>query len=163
MISWDMVRQVLSDNKIEVDAYTLSAYIALFGDSDYWGNREIKEINEWLTSNFDCFDEKLKRLVIDSFLEKDGFSWLNSYCNDGRKRELGLKKVRFAAITDTVLSLTDDMLENYIELSNCFCLFCEKMKQPTFLYEAYTEEEISKAIQSIKKWLEEEKSSIMNT
>ena len=62
-----------------------------------------------------------------------------------------------------MLSLTDDMLENYIELSNSLCLFCEKMKQPTFLYEVYTEEEISNAIQSIKKWLEKEKSSIMNT
>ena len=161
MISWKIIQQILSENNMKINVYTLNAFIILFQDSNSFGDSECKEIDEWLTNNYDSFDADVKEIVIDYFIKKDGFTWLSSYCSDMSKKTLEYKKIRFATITYSLDSLTDNSLNNFIELNDCFSLFVEKMDQPDFFNKVTMEKDILDAIEAIKRWLHKEKLYIM--
>lgn len=157
MTSWKTIQHILFENNLPISIYTLNAYILLFKDNNFFGNKECKEIDEWLTINYDIFKDNVKKMVIDYFIEKNGFAWLSSYCTDMKKMDLEYKKIRFATITDGLNSITDDPLKNFVELNDCFNLFVEKMKQPDFFYKVTSAEEIAEAIEKIKFWANEER------
>ena len=159
--NWETVQKVLSDNGIPIDVYTLNAYIETFGDTDFFGDKDINQIDEWLTTNFDTFEGSLKNAVVDFFVEKHGFSWLKTYCNDAQEREFGLKKIRFATIRNILDSLSDDSLNYYVEIFDGFGPLDEILDMPASLYGTIEREGISKAYQVIKNWVETEKEDIL--
>ena len=159
--NWETVQKVLSDNGIPIDVYTLNAYIETFGDTDFFGDKDINQIDEWLTKNVDAFEENLKNAVVDFFVEEHGFSWLKTYCNDAQEREFGLKKIRFATIRNILDSLSDDSLNYYVEIFDGFGPLDEILDMPASLYGTIEREGISKAYQVIKNWVETEKEDIL--
>ena len=159
--NWETVQKVLSDNGIPIDVYTLNAYIETFGDTDFFGDKDINQIDEWLTKNVDAFEGSLKNAVVDFFVEKNGFTWLKSYCDNVKKKDLGLKKIRFATIRNILDSLSDDSLNYYVEIFDGFGPLDEILDMPASLYGTIEREGIGKAYQVIKNWVETEKEDIL--
>ncbi|MCR4726875.1 MAG: hypothetical protein K5753_06640 [Clostridia bacterium] len=160
-IDWETVDKILSKEKIPIDVYTLNAYIERFKEMELFGEREINRIDKWLTKNFDALEDGLKNAVIEFFLEKSDFSWLNASCVDASRREEGVRKVRFATIKYLSCSLPAETLRDYVELTDGFgSRIDEALDVPVDLYNLILNGK-EKAGQVVENWLAEEKAGLL--
>ncbi len=153
-MSWIGIEKILRENGLLIDIYTVDAYISVFGLTHF------SELEEWLTANYESFDEETKKLIIEFFIAEEKEQRLSSFCVDTARKKVGLKSVRYATVKSTMEKLGDNPAENYVMIIDCLNIFHNDTDLPNFLWGANGTEAIEKEIQAINLWLKNEEFSI---